>query len=84
VGLHYVYEGNIYSDGAHTCCPSCQAMLIRRSWHDVEENRLVNGCCPKCGLAIPGRWENADAGIPAAVSRRAELLAGKRYGELNL
>ncbi len=25
VGLHYVYEGNIYSDGAHTTCPQVRA-----------------------------------------------------------
>ena len=41
VGLHYVYEGNIRSDGAHTSCPSCKSLLIRRSWHDVTENRLA-------------------------------------------
>ena len=53
-GLHYVYEGNIYSDGANTSCPSCKALLIRRSWHDVRKNRLKNGCCPNCGLADSG------------------------------
>src|ERR1700675_3832795 len=58
-GLHYVYEGNIFSDGAHTSCPSCKALLIQRSWHSVEQNRLTpDGHCPKCGLAIPGRWTN--------------------------
>ncbi|MDQ1407317.1 MAG: pyruvate formate lyase activating enzyme, partial [Acidobacteriaceae bacterium] len=32
-GLHYVYEGNIFSEGANTACPSCGELLIRRSWH---------------------------------------------------
>ena len=41
VGLHYVYEGNIRSDAANTTCPSCKSLLIRRSWHDVQENRLA-------------------------------------------
>jgi pyruvate formate lyase activating enzyme len=83
VGLHYVYEGNIYSDGANTPCPSCKTILIRRSWHDVEENRLVKGCCPSCGTAIPGRWSNQEASAAARLSREAELLADERYGELN-
>jgi len=83
-GLNYVYEGNIYSDGAHTTCPSCKAMLIRRSWHDVEENRLVNGCCPKCGLAIPGRWGNSPVSIAGKADRGEESAAGERYQDLNL
>src|ERR1700719_5420971 len=53
-GLHYVYEGNIFSDGAHTGCPSCGELLIRRSWHNVLENNLKKGGCPSCGVAIPG------------------------------
>jgi pyruvate formate lyase activating enzyme len=55
-GLHYVYEGNIFSAGANTFCPQCGAVLVQRSWHDVTENRLNDGACPECGLAIPGVW----------------------------
>ena len=56
-GLHYVYEGNIYSDGANTICPACRTTLIRRSWHTVESNLLErDGSCPKCRLRIPGVW----------------------------
>jgi len=80
-GLHYVYEGNIYSGGAHTFCPSCKKLLIRRSWHDVQENHLKNGCCPNCGLAIPGRWSNSTA---PKLSRKAQAIAEERYGDLNL
>jgi len=29
VGLRYVYEGNIYSEGANTYCPKCEELLIR-------------------------------------------------------
>jgi pyruvate formate lyase activating enzyme len=58
VGLHYVYEGNIFSEAANTHCPSCNALVIRRSWHDVLENRLHHGHCPTCHRAIPGVWEN--------------------------
>jgi pyruvate formate lyase activating enzyme len=55
-GLHYVYEGNIFSESANTYCPKCDELLIRRSWHDVLRNRLKEGKCPRCGTAIAGRW----------------------------
>jgi pyruvate formate lyase activating enzyme len=84
VGLHYVYEGNIFSDGAHTSCPSCDAMLIRRSWHDVEENNLKNGACPNCALVIPGRWSNSRRGTPSKTSARASDAASEKYEHLNL
>jgi pyruvate formate lyase activating enzyme len=86
VGLHYVYEGNIYSGGGHTYCPSCQTTLIRRSWHDVQENKLRNGCCPNCGLAIPGRWANSASAqrISARLARKAEMAGAGRYDDLNL
>jgi pyruvate formate lyase activating enzyme len=56
VGLHYVYEGNIYSDAANTHCPHCNKLLIRRSWHNVLENHLEAGNCPRCKTPIPGHW----------------------------
>jgi len=55
-GLHFVYEGNIYSNAANTYCPSCGEVLIRRSWHDVLDNRMKSGSCPKCEVRIPGVW----------------------------
>jgi len=56
-GLHYVYEGNIFSEAGNTYCPNCGTLLVRRSWHDVLDNRIKNGACGKCGTAIPGVWE---------------------------
>jgi pyruvate formate lyase activating enzyme len=56
VGLRYVYEGNIHSQGGNTYCPNCDEVLIRRSWHDVLRNRLKEGNCPHCGTPIPGHW----------------------------
>jgi pyruvate formate lyase activating enzyme len=54
LGLKYVYVGNVFSDeGSTTYCPSCGQAVIRRSWHRVEENRLVQGRCP-CGRRIAG------------------------------
>ena len=66
VGLRYVYEGNIFSDAANTLCPNCGTLLIRRSWHNVQENHLRKGACPKCKLTIPGVWSKSE-------SRRAAM-----------
>ncbi len=63
-GLHFVYEGNIYSDAANTYCPGCGKVLVKRSWHDVQDNQLKNGSCPKCGLAIPGVWNRIPVAHP--------------------
>ena len=79
--LHYVYEGNIFSDGAHTSCPNCSALLIRRSWHNVLENKLKNGACPKCGLVIPGVWQRHTTSRSTLSSNTA---LGDRYGHINL
>jgi pyruvate formate lyase activating enzyme len=80
-GLHYVYEGNVFSDGANTICPGCGELLLRRSWHDVLDNRLVGGACPKCSLKIPGVWEKTNGSPP-----NPHLLRKTpgNYGHLNL
>jgi pyruvate formate lyase activating enzyme len=83
-GLHYVYEGNIYSNGAHTTCPACKTLLIRRSWHDVQQNRLKNGRCPNCNLAIPGRWSNPRGKTQPRTTLKAESVSAERYSDLNL
>jgi pyruvate formate lyase activating enzyme len=83
-GLHYVYEGNIHSDGGNTYCPSCKKLLIRRSWHDVEENHLKDGHCPGCGVAIPGRWTNPRGQTTRKSFEKAQAVADGRYGDLNL
>ena len=84
MGLHYVYEGNIRGNGAHTYCPSCKTLLVRRSWHDVQENHLQNGCCPTCGLAIPGHWTNTRAAAAGKRSLKKKTTLAGRYEDLNL
>jgi pyruvate formate lyase activating enzyme len=79
-GLHYVYEGNIFGDGANTACPSCGELLIRRSWHNALENRLKSGACASCGLAIPGVWQRTRK---SGLLRAASSL-GQRFGHINL
>ena len=63
-GLHYVYEGNIVTEAGATFCPNCKLRLIRRSWHQVEENLLNDGKCPKCRCVIPGVWETGTLAQP--------------------
>jgi pyruvate formate lyase activating enzyme len=82
-GLHYVYEGNILGDGADTSCPRCQTLLVRRSWHEVIENRLCNGSCPSCRLIIPGYWDAATGGARPPLKTRSPHTTD-RYSDLNL
>jgi pyruvate formate lyase activating enzyme len=84
MGLHYVYEGNILSSGADTFCPSCKTLLIRRSWHDVRENRLLEGQCPNCKTRIPGRWANPQAQAPGSAREKARAVVSSRYPDLNI
>jgi pyruvate formate lyase activating enzyme len=77
-GLRYVYTGNVHDrEGGTTSCPSCNAALVVRDWHRIEDYRLTDdGRCPDCATAIPGRFERFDIRrqlgrrrIPVAISR---------------
>ncbi len=61
MGLKYVYEGNIFSDGANTICPGCKQIVITRSWHAVMSNRLKDGYCSNCGTRIAGVFTKSEA-----------------------
>jgi pyruvate formate lyase activating enzyme len=53
-GIKYCYVGNVFDDeGQTTYCPACGGALIRRSWHEIFENRLIGDRC-RCGEKIPG------------------------------
>ena len=55
-GIKYCYVGNVHdAEGQTTRCPECKTALIRRSWHDIIENKLSNSRC-RCGQIIPGRF----------------------------
>lgn len=55
-GLRYVYVGNIaVHDGAHTYCPACRTMVLRRTGFTVSNTGLRGGACGACGKTIPGR-----------------------------
>ncbi len=61
VGLQFVYIGNLPGEGESTRCPTCGATVIERSGFLVKKLRLVEGICPECEAAIPGRWFVADS-----------------------
>ena len=59
-GLRFVYAGNIpgrVGELEHTKCHACGELLISRHGYLVESYTLTpKGCCPRCAVAIPGRW----------------------------
>ncbi|MGH7869109.1 MAG: AmmeMemoRadiSam system radical SAM enzyme, partial [Candidatus Dormibacteraceae bacterium] len=58
MGLKFVYEGNIYSEGGNTVCPGCKQTVVKRWWHRVSDVRIdEDGCCENCGARIPGHFE---------------------------
>ena len=61
MGLKYVYEGNIWSDGGNTICPGCKRVVITRSWHSVTANKLHDGRCPHCHTQIAGVFAKNEA-----------------------
>ena len=64
-GLRYVYAGNLpgrLGKWENTRCPGCGETVIERRGFRVLANRLVEGACPKCATAIPGRWDGSAEG----------------------
>ena len=51
--LRYVYPGNVGSLENNTTCPTCAALLIRRTGYATEVVGLERGRCAKCGGHIP-------------------------------
>jgi pyruvate formate lyase activating enzyme len=56
-GCRFVYTGNYPgNEGEHTSCPACRKLLVKRYGLTAPEVFIVNGKCPACQAAIPGRW----------------------------
>ena len=54
-GIKYCYVGNVHhTEGQTTYCPNCREKLIKRNWHSVFSNNLIDGKCRKCGEEIAG------------------------------
>jgi pyruvate formate lyase activating enzyme len=58
MGLKFVYAGNVGGDRfAHTRCPACDTVLIKRSGYFTQILNLSNGTCSHCNQPIPGVWK---------------------------
>jgi pyruvate formate lyase activating enzyme len=56
-GLHFPYIGNVPGNkGENTYCPGCGEILIERYGYRIGQNKIVDGKCAGCGVAIPGVW----------------------------
>ncbi len=55
-GLQFVYSGNL-GGNEDTYCPVCGELLITRNSVWMNENKIENGRCPKCGTKIAGIWD---------------------------
>jgi pyruvate formate lyase activating enzyme len=53
-GLRYVYMGNVAGESADIACPKCGERLVRRRGSLVEENRVRDSKCFRCGEPIAG------------------------------
>ncbi|MBI4879755.1 MAG: AmmeMemoRadiSam system radical SAM enzyme [Planctomycetes bacterium] len=58
-GLKYVYVGNVMgTEGSHTRCPRCDALLIERIGYQVRAHGFdSSGRCPDCQEPIAGVWQ---------------------------
>jgi len=55
MGIKYCYVGNVYNtEGQTTYCPNCNTKLIKRNWHSVLTDNVINGKCGNCGTTIHG------------------------------
>ena len=54
-GVKFCYVGNVHDPESQiTFCPNCNTPLIKRDWHDVFMNKIIDGKCYKCKTTIPG------------------------------
>lgn len=63
-GSRFVYVGNTRAcaELAHTRCPECHAIVVRRADYATCETRLDAGRCSQCGHDLPGLWAAPLAG----------------------
>jgi len=77
-GLHYVYTGNVHNkEGDTTFCAECHTPLIERDWYQINRYQLTeDGCCPACGSAVAGRFEDKAGSFGA---RRIPVTINRDY-----
>ncbi len=72
MGLKFVYEGNVHSEGGSTICPGCRRTVLRRSWHEVTGNHLREGRCTHCQTTIAGVFTTKQAYVRRAWAERTQ------------
>jgi pyruvate formate lyase activating enzyme len=76
-GLRFVYAGNLPGSVGRfedTRCPGCEtSLIVRRGYRIVAYRLSAEGCCPTCGLRIPGRWDEAFGGQLTAIPVRPTI-----------
>lgn len=57
-GSRFVYVGNapLCRELAHTRCPGCHTVLVRRADYAATDVALEGGACPTCSRPVPGLW----------------------------
>lgn len=57
-GSKFVYVGNsaLCQELAHTRCPECRTILVRRHDYASLGVDLRDGACPSCAASVPGVW----------------------------
>jgi pyruvate formate lyase activating enzyme len=69
-GLRYVYAGNLpgeVGDLEDTHCARCGDLLVARLGYFIRQYRVTaDGGCPRCGTALPGRWDSRFGGQQTA------------------
>ena len=58
-GLRHVYVGNVadsVAELAHTRCPECATVLVRRYNYKTLSADLADGRCPSCRRPVAGIW----------------------------
>jgi pyruvate formate lyase activating enzyme len=76
-GVRYAYTGNVHDrHGGSTVCASCGEVVVERDWYDIRAYRLTDdGCCTRCGTALPGRF---DGPVGRWGARRMPVRIGAR------
>jgi len=71
-GSRYVYVGNapLCAELAHTRCPECHQVLVRRRDYATTEITLRDGACSACRMPIPGLWA-AQTSAPTSEREKA-------------
>lgn len=80
-GLRHVYVGNVPAASAlaHTRCPECHGVAVRRADFRTTANRLDQGRCPECKTPLAGLWDARHA-----ARRRARTGAASTEPEWKL